>query len=73
MFVQRNTLLSGSGLGDSNGDTENGVSTELAFVGSPVEFDEEIIDLFLGGNCNAGFDKLGRDDVVDISYGLGDA
>lgn len=47
VLVQRNTLLSGTSLRDGNGNPEDGISTELAFVGRTVELDEKIVDFFL--------------------------
>jgi hypothetical protein len=70
VLVQRNTFLSGTGLRDGNGDTENGVSTELAFVGRAVELDEEIIDFFLGSDFQARSSQLRSDDAVDVVNGL---
>lgn len=65
-------LVNGSSLGDSHGDTEDGVSTELALVVGTVELDEEVIDLLLGGDGELGLDKSRGDDVVDVGNGLGD-
>jgi hypothetical protein len=70
--VERDTLISGSSLGDSERDTEDSVSTELTLVGGTVESDEEIINLLLFSDGELGFNKLGTNDVVNVSNGLED-
>jgi len=70
--VRESYLVSGTGLGDSHGDTKDGVGTELALVGSSVELDEQVIDLLLGSNRELGVDQSLGDDVVDVGNGLGD-
>lgn len=72
VLVERDTLLSGSGLRDGDGYTEDGVSTELALVGGTVELDQEVIDLLLLGDLEASLKDGGCDDVVDVSNGLED-
>ena len=72
VLVKRDTLLRGTSLSDGDGNTKNGVSTELALVGGAVELDQEVVDLLLGGDGEAGLDELGRDDVVDVGNGLED-
>ena len=63
-------LVSGSGLRDSHGDSEDGVSTELALVGGTVELDEEVINLLLGGDGELGVDQSRGNDLVDVLDGL---
>ena len=63
-------LVSGSGLRDGHGDTEDGVGTELALVGGTVELDEEVINLLLGGDGELGVDQSGGNDLVDVLDGL---
>lgn len=63
-------LVSGSGLRDSHGDTEDGVGTELALVGGTVELDEEVINLLLGGDGELGVDQSRGNDLVDVLDGL---
>jgi hypothetical protein len=63
-------LVSGSSLRDSHGDTEDGISTELALVGGTVELDEEVINLLLGGDGELGVDQSGGNDLVDVLDGL---
>ena len=72
VLVGRNTLLSSTSIEGSDGNTKNGVGAKLALVGSTVEFDEEIIDILLGSNLEAGLDKLGGDNVVYVGNGLED-
>ena len=63
-------LVSGSGLRDSHGDTEDGVGTELALVGGTVELDEEVINLLLRGDGDLGVDQSRGNDLVDVLDGL---
>jgi len=64
-------LLSGSGLGDSHGDTEDSVGTEFALVRGTIEVNKELINLFLVGDVEFGLDEFGSDNVVDVGDGLG--
>ena len=64
--------MSSGGLGDSHGDTEDSVGSELTLVGGTIEVDEELIDLLLVGDVELSLDELGSDNVVDVSDGLGD-
>ena len=73
MLVEGDTLLRGSCLGSSDGNTEDGVSTEFALVGGAVELDQEVINLLLLGDLELRLDELGADDVVDVRDGLQDA
>ena len=73
VLVHRNTLLSSTSLDDSDGDTEDSVSAVLALVGGTVKFDQEIIDLLLLGNLEAGLDQLRTEDGVDVCNGLANA
>ncbi len=70
VLVQGNSLLSSTSLSNGDGNTENGVGTELALVGGTVELDEEVINLLLLGDGQSSLDQLGGDDVVDIGNGL---
>ena len=70
MLVEGDTLLRGSGLSSSDGNTEDGVSTELALVGGTVELDQEVVNLLLLGDLELGLDQLWADDVVDVRNGL---
>ena len=73
VLVERDTLLRSAGLGNSDGDTKDGVRTELTLVGGAVELDQEVVDLLLLGDLEARFDQLGRDCVVDVRDSLEDA
>lgn len=72
VLVEGDALLGGSSLSDSNRNTEDGVSTELALVGSTIELDQEVVDLLLLSDLELGLDELGCDDVVDICDSLED-
>lgn len=72
MGVQGDALLSGTGLGDSQTDTKDGVGAKLGLVGSSIELDEECIDGALVLDVQAGLDQLGADDGVDILDSLQD-
>jgi hypothetical protein len=68
----RSHLVSGTGLGDSHRDTQDGVSSELSLVSGSVELDEQVIDLLLLGDVKTALDEGLGDDVVDVGNGLGD-
>jgi hypothetical protein len=68
--VKRDTLITSSSLTNSERNTQNGVSTEVALVGSTIELDKEIINGLLFSNGNLGINQSGADDVVDVSNGL---
>lgn len=73
VLVEGDTLLSGTGLSDSNGNAEDGVGTKLALVGGTVELDEEIVDFTLRGDGQARFDQLRANYIVNIGDGFADA
>lgn len=68
--VERNSLLSSSGLGNGQGDTEDGVGTEFALVLGSVELVEELIDLGLVLDINVLLDDGGANDLVDVLDGI---
>lgn len=70
--VEGDTLLSGASLGNSQGDTEDGVGTELALVGGSIELVQELVDLGLVLNIDVLLDEGGANDVVDVLDGLED-
>ena len=72
MSVEGNTLLSGTSLGNSQGDTEDSVGTELALVGGSIELVQELVDLGLVLNIDVLLDEGGANDVVDVLDGLED-
>lgn len=65
-------LLSSGGLGNSQGDTEDGIGTQLALVWGTIELDQELIDLGLVLDINVLLDQGRADDLVDVLNGLGD-
>ena len=71
VLVEGDLLLSSGGLSGSDGNTEDGVGTELALVGGSVEFDQEIVDILLLQDGESGFDKSWCNDIVDVRDGLG--
>jgi len=68
--VKGNTLLSGSSLGNSQGDTEDGVGTELALVGGSIELVQELINLGLVLDIDVLLDDGGGNDLVDVLDGV---
>lgn len=65
-------LLTRGSSGDGHGDTKDSVRTELPLVGGTIKLDEEIVDLSLLGDGEAGLDQLRADDIVDVGDGLRD-
>lgn len=70
--VERDALLGGSGLGDSQGDTEDGVGTKVTLVGGTVELVEELVNLGLVLDIDVLLDESGADGLVDVLDGLQD-
>jgi hypothetical protein len=70
--VERDTLLSGGGLSNGHGDTENGVGTELSLVLGSIELVEESIDSGLVLDVDVLLDQSRSDLVVDVGNGLED-
>lgn len=69
--VERDALLSRGSLGDSHGDTENGIGTELGLVRCAIELVQEVIHGRLVLDVKVGLDQLWGDLVVDIGDSLG--
>lgn len=69
--IQRNPLLSSSGLCDGHADTEDGIGTELLLVLGSIELVEELIDGGLVLDVDLLLDEGRCDDVVDVGNGLG--
>lgn len=65
-------LLSGTGLGNSHGDTEDGVGTKLGLVGGSIEVDQELVDAALVLDVDVLLDDGRGNDRVDVVNGLGD-
>ena len=70
--VERNTLLSSTSLGNGQGDTKDGVGTEVGLVGCAVELDEEFINLALVLDIDVLLNDGGSDGLVDVGDGLED-
>ena len=67
--IQRQFRFLGRGLGDRQADPEDGVGTKATLVGSPVQIDHGLIDLYLVDSLHTG-DGV-KDLAVDGSNGLG--
>lgn len=70
--VERNALLSSSGLCDGQTDTEDSIGSEFGLVGGTVKLVEEVVDLGLFGDADAFLDDGGPNDIVDVLDGLQD-
>lgn len=70
--VERDTLLSSTSLGNSQADTEDGISTEVGLVGSPVKLVKELVDLRLVLHIDVLLDESRANGLVDILDSLED-
>jgi hypothetical protein len=70
--VEGNTLLSGGSLGDGQGNTEDGVGTEVTLVGGSIELVQELVNLGLFLNIDVLLDDGGANGLVDVLDGLED-
>jgi hypothetical protein len=70
--VKGNTLLGGSGLGNGQGDTEDGVGTEVTLVGGSIELVQELVNLGLVLDIDVLLDDGGANGLVDVLDGLED-
>lgn len=70
--VERNTLLSSTSLCNGQGDTKDGIGTEVGLVGCAVELDEEFVNLGLVLDVDVFLDDGGSDGLVDVGDGLED-
>lgn len=59
-------FLAGTSLSDGNRNTEDGVGTKVTLVWCTIKLDEEVVNILLLCNLEAGFDKLGGNNIVDI-------
>ena len=64
--IEGHALLGGTGLGDSQAHTEDGVGTKLGLVGSAIKVVEELVDLGLVLDVDVLLDDRGSDDLVDV-------
>jgi hypothetical protein len=69
--VERNTLLSSSGLCDSHGNTKNGIGTELLLVLGAIELVQEGVDGGLVLDVDGLLDEGWGNGVVDVTNSLG--
>ena len=70
--VEGNALLSGGGLCDGHGDTEDGVGTKVGLVLCAIELVEESIYGRLVLDVELLLDERGGNGVVDVGNSLGD-
>jgi hypothetical protein len=70
--VERDTLLSSTSLGNSQADTEDGISTEVGLVGSSVKLVKELVDLGLVLHIDVLLDESRANGLVDILDSLED-
>ena len=69
-FMFKTHFLASAGLGNGNRDTKDGVGTEITLVRCTVKLDEEVINILLLGDFEAGRDKLRGDNLVDVCNSL---
>jgi hypothetical protein len=69
---ERTNLLSGGGLRNGQGNTKNGVGSQLALVGGTIELVQESVDSGLVLDVDVRRDQSGSNDVVDVANGLED-
>lgn len=72
MGVKWDVLLSGTGLSNGEGDTEDGVGTKLSLVCGSIELDEEVINGLLVLDIDVLLDESWTDDLVDVLNSLKD-
>lgn len=70
--IERDTLLSSTGLGNGQGDTKDSISTEFGLVWCAVKLDEEFVNLALVLDVDVLLDDGGCDGLVDVCDGLQD-
>ena len=70
--VERDALLSSTGLGDGQTDTEDGVGAEVGLVGGSIKLVEELINLGLVLNIEVLLDDSRGNGLVDVLDGLQD-
>jgi hypothetical protein len=70
--VERNTLFSSTSFGNGQGDTKDGVGTEVGLVGCAVELDKELVNLALVLDVDVLLNDGGSNGLVDVGDGLED-
>ena len=65
-------LLGSSSLGNSQGDTKDGVGAQLGLVWGAIELDEEVVNGLLVLDIDVLLDELGANDGVDVLNSLQD-
>ena len=65
-------LLSGTGLRNSEGDTQNGIGTKFALVWSPIKGFQELVNSSLVRDIKVLLDDGWADDSVHIIHGSED-
>lgn len=72
VLVQSNSSLLGTGLSNSNGDTQDGVSSQLGLVWCAIKLDQEVVDSLLLSYLEASLDDFRSNNVIDVGNGLKD-
>lgn len=72
VLEQGDTLFGGGGLSGSQGDTQDGVSTQLGLVWGTVQGVQELIHLGLVLKVKVSLNESRSNDLVNIVNGLGD-
>lgn len=70
MGIERDALLGSSGLCNGERDTEDGVGTELALVGSAIKLNQKLVNSRLVLDVDSRLDEGGANDGIDIFDGL---
>ena len=69
--IERDLSVSSSGLGNGERNAKNSVGTELFFVVSSIEVEEDLVHGGLIGKIEVLADESSGDWAVDVGYGLG--
>lgn len=70
--VEWDVLLSGTGLSNGKGDTEDSVGTKLGLVWGSIKLDEEVINGLLVLDIDVLLDESWADNLVDVIDSLED-
>jgi hypothetical protein len=71
--IERDALLSSTGLGNGQADTKDGVGTKLGLVGGSIQVNKELVNLGLVLDIEVLLDKSRGDGLVDVLHRLEDA